>query len=155
MITLERVGVYVITLSSAFMEQICREGEQAYPNECCGVLYGTLGEDGNKTVAELEAIPNSSESGEQFHRFLITPEIMLDCERKARSRKQDIVGFYHSRPDCAADASEYDRARALPVYSYIITSVINRSAVDTKSWQLEDNGESYIFKQEQIWQQPF
>lgn len=145
----------MITLSGAFLEQIRSEGERAYPNECCGVMYGVLGEDGNKTVLELETIPNSSESGEQFHRFLIAPEVMLDCERKARGRKQDIVGFYHSHPDCAADASEYDRARALPVYSYIITSVVNRSAVDTKSWQLEDNGESYIFKQEQICRQPF
>lgn len=73
---------------------------------------------------------------------------MLKAERAARKKRLDIVGFYHSHPDCKAFPSEFDRAHALPVYSYIIVSVVKGSAVDTRSFVL--SAENMQFSEEKI-----
>jgi proteasome lid subunit RPN8/RPN11 len=118
-------------------EKIIRaEGESAYPNECCGILIGEIDSSGAKIVKYTEAIINAREDGEQYHRFLITPEDMMQAERNARKRKQDVVGFYHSHPDHPALPSDYDKEHALPFYSYVIVSVNKKKAEDLTSWEL-------------------
>jgi len=118
-------------------EKIIRaEGESAYPNECCGILIGEIDDKGVKTVKYTEAIRNAREDVEQYHRFLITPEDMMQAERNARKRKQDVVGFYHSHPDHPALPSDYDKEHALPFYSYVIVSVNKKKAEDLTSWEL-------------------
>ena len=138
----------MIYISEEIKKLIRLEGERAYPNECCGVIMGKVifGEDGGETVKSaisIEAITNASDEGEQYHRFLITPEAMLKAELEARRRKLDIVGFYHSHPDHPAAPSEYDKEHALPFYSYVIVSVINGEAKDFTSWELSDDRESF------------
>ena len=118
-------------------EKIIRaEGESAYPNECCGILIGEIDDKGVKTIKYTEAIRNAREDGEQYHRFLITPEDMMQAERNARKRKQDVVGFYHSHPDHPALPSDYDKEHALPFYSYVIVSVNKKKAEDLTSLEL-------------------
>jgi len=112
------------------------EGESAYPNECCGVLIGVIDNSGVKIVEYTEAISNAREDDEQYHRFLITPEDMMQAERKARERKQDVIGFYHSHPDHRALPSDYDKDHALPFYSYVIVSVKKGSSEELTSWEL-------------------
>ncbi|MDR0196823.1 MAG: M67 family metallopeptidase [Oscillospiraceae bacterium] len=121
-----------------------REGEKAYPNECCGVLFGEVGESGDKRVRLIEPIVNSHEESEKYHRFLITPDDVLAAELKARSLKFDVLGFYHSHPDCPAEPSDYDREHALPFYSYVITSVNKGEAKDFKSWELVGDRSGFI-----------
>ncbi|MDR2693513.1 MAG: M67 family metallopeptidase [Chitinispirillales bacterium] len=111
-------------------------GENAYPNECCGVMIGEVDKAGVKAVKCVQAIDNSWEDGEQYHRFLITPEDILRAEQTARSMKLDVIGFYHSHPDCEAVPSEYDKEHALPFYSYVIVSVKQGKAEDLNSWEL-------------------
>jgi len=118
-------------------EKIIRaESENAYPNECCGILIGGIDGSGVKTVKHAEAIRNAREEGEQYHRFLITPEDMMQAEKTARERKQDVIGFYHSHPDHPALPSDYDKEHALPFYSYIIISVMHGKSVELTSWEL-------------------
>lgn len=133
----------MITISSKMIKQILREGEAAYPNECCGILFGRVIDEEYKIAETMQSIPNSFDEGETYHRFLITPEQMLKAEWKARSENRDIVGFYHSHPDCPAVASEYDREHALPIYSYLITSVRKQQAAEVRSWQLMNGKEFY------------
>ncbi len=47
---------------------------------------------------------------------------MLRGEREARARGLDVVGIYHSHPDCPAVPSQFDLDHAWPVYSYIIVT---------------------------------
>jgi proteasome lid subunit RPN8/RPN11 len=118
-------------------EKIVRiDGETAYPNECCGVLIGEIDNAGVKTVRHTEAIHNAREDGEQYHRFLITPEDMLHVEKTARAMKLDVIGFYHSHPDHPAVPSDYDKDHALPFYSYVIVSVKQGKAENLTSWEL-------------------
>jgi proteasome lid subunit RPN8/RPN11 len=127
-------------ISEKLIDEIKLESERIYPNECCGIIFGRLSPDSSIKCGEsLQSISNSFNDGEKYHRFLIQPEDMMRAERFARKNEIDIVGFYHSHPDCEAVPSEYDRSHALPVYSYIIVSVEKGKAVDVRSWELTEN----------------
>jgi proteasome lid subunit RPN8/RPN11 len=144
-------GIAVIYIDECLIDEIRKKGEASYPNECCGIILGSLLEnDSVKYAKGLYEIVNSSNAAEQHHRFLISAEDMMKVELYARKNGLEIVGFYHSHPDCEAVPSEYDRSHALPVYSYIITSVVNGEAVDAKSWELTAEGENNKFYGEKI-----
>lgn len=128
-------------------EEILRAGEKFYPNECCGVLFGELLGCGDKKIFSSRSLSNQFEKSERHHRFKIDAEIMLQLELEARRKKIDIVGFYHSHPDAPAVPSEYDRVHALPIYSYVIVSVIGGVAKNFLSWRLNDEN---IFLEEGI-----
>ena len=125
-------------------------GEAAYPDECCGILLGEIDSAGNKIVKQLQAINNAREDGEKYHRFLITPEDMLQAEQTARAAKMEVIGFYHSHPDHPAVPSEYDRDHALPFYSYAIVSVEKEKAKELTSWELSED--RTVFLPEKIMQ---
>jgi proteasome lid subunit RPN8/RPN11 len=140
----------VILISEKLKAEIKSEGEKGYPNECCGIIYGNLTDDDIKEAEFIKPIDNSFDENEKYHRFMITAEDMLKAEKFARKNKIEIVGFYHSHTDCPAVASEYDRNHALPVYSYIITSVVKGKAVDIKSWELDVKGRETVFNNEKM-----
>ncbi|MDR2819052.1 MAG: M67 family metallopeptidase [Desulfovibrio sp.] len=112
------------------------EGEEAYPDECCGFLLGTLEKDGLRNVVEILPVANARERKERHHRFHIDADDFMRAERQARSGELDIVGFYHSHPDHPAEPSEYDREHALPFYSYVIVAVSKGIARELTSWEL-------------------
>jgi proteasome lid subunit RPN8/RPN11 len=126
----------MIEIPAEFREFIAAEGEKAYPNECCGFLFGALGEDGDRFVCAARPAQDAREDGEQYHRFRIEPEDFMRAELESRLAGQDILGFYHSHPDHPAAPSDYDREHALPFYSYVIVSVQNGGAAAMTSWLL-------------------
>ena len=126
----------MICIEEKLVSQIRKEGEEHYPAECCGIVYGYLGSDGSRKALFIEPVLNETEKRERFHRFLISGESLLRAERRARKEKCDIIGFYHSHPDHPAFASDYDRSHAFPEYSYLIVSVIKGKADEFLSWQL-------------------
>ena len=132
----------MLKLSRQIESAIQKKGAEAYPNECCGILFGR--EDGDaRIVKSLRPIENARESDEQYHRFLITPEDMMQAEFEARKRGLDIVGFYHSHPDHPARPSDYDREHALPFYSYIILRVAEGRPEQMTSWRLQLSREAF------------
>jgi len=134
----------MLRLSSELEKSIRTDGETAYPNECCGVLIGEVDMEGVKTAMRALTIDNAREDGEQYHRFLITPEDMLRAEQTARSMKLDVIGFYHSHPDHPSAPSGYDKDHALPFYSYVIVSVDRGKAQVLTSWELTDDRTDFV-----------
>ena len=132
----------MLRLTKEIEEKIRKAGAEAYPNECCGILFGNE-IDGGHAVTALKPIDNARESGEQYHRFLITAEDMVQAELEARKLGLDIVGFYHSHPDHPARPSDYDRDHALPFYSYIILRVAEGQPELMTSWQLQLSREAF------------
>ena len=130
----------MIRLKPKHLDAIRRHGEADYPHECCGLLIGRIDPDtGLKTVLETSPIINSREDEAQHNRFLITPKVLLFGEKLARSKKLDIVGFYHSHPDHPAIASPFDLDHAWPTYSYVIVSVNQGRPGDLLSWEMEED----------------
>jgi len=134
----------MLQLSSELKKNIRVAGEATYPNECCGIILGNIGDDGTKNAKRTMDINNSSENNERYHRFLITPEEMFKAEQAARAEKLEIIGFYHSHPDHPSMPSGYDKERALPFYSYVIISVDNGQAQVLTSWELTDDRMDFV-----------
>lgn len=130
-------------LSPAFYAQITAHLQAAYPNEGAGILIG-LPDGAGKTVRAIQPFTNKFETGEQFHRYLITAQDMLAGETEAERLGLDVVGIFHSHPDHPAQASDYDREYALPWYSYLIVSVLQGSAGSARSWILTDDRMKFV-----------
>ena len=126
-----------LQLSSAFARQVEAEGARAYPNECCGIMFG-IDRDGRRIVQRLLPVENTFDEGERYHRFSISPQQLMAAEKEAAESGQLVLGFYHSHPDAPARPSEYDRQRAWPFYSYVIVSIANRQPIDMTSWLLDE-----------------
>ena len=129
----------MIAISSQLIEQIKAHGEATYPNECGGMLIGHFAEGGAKSVSELVPMENAMDKSQQYNRVLILPKDVLKAERYARQKKLDVVGYYHSHPDDKAVPSQFDLDHALPVWSYIIVSVLQGKATVARSWEMEND----------------
>lgn len=96
---------------------------KTYPNECCGAMLGKVDGD-SKTVSEAVKIENAF-AGEQGARYEIRPEDLIAADKAARSRGLDLVGIFHSHPDCDAYFSKTDLENSCPWYSFVILSIKN------------------------------
>jgi proteasome lid subunit RPN8/RPN11 len=134
----------MIVLSGEQENSIRTEGEISYPNECCGILLGRIGDDGSRVVEDIMPIRNAREAEEQYHRFQIESEDVMRAELEARKRGLDVLGFYHSHPDHPAKPSDFDREHALPFYLYIITAVHKGKAGDFTSWELKTDRTEFV-----------
>jgi len=138
--------VSILVLTKAHSEQIDAEGAAAYPNECCGIIFGrdvagngpTL-----RSVERLEPVANEFDAAEQYHRFSITPKTLMDAEKRAGQNGELVLGFYHSHPEHPARPSEYDREHAWPFYSYIIVAISKGQATDMTCWVLDEQTEAF------------
>ncbi|HTK27670.1 MAG TPA: M67 family metallopeptidase [Pyrinomonadaceae bacterium] len=129
----------MIQISEENIEKIKQHAEREYPFECGGMLVGRFETDGSKAVVETLPFENAREEKDRHNRVLILPTDVLKAERYARERKLDVIGYYHSHPDDKAVPSRYDLEHALPVWSYIIASVLEGKAVDIRSWEMEND----------------
>jgi proteasome lid subunit RPN8/RPN11 len=131
-----------LILSKEQLAQIARHSERSYPSEGCGILLGSM-EDGRKVVADVLPTGNAGEENTQHNRYLIPPEELLQGELLAEKRGLEVIGYFHSHPNHAASPSETDREQAWPLYSYLITSVQDGKATETRSWQLQEGGTGF------------
>ncbi|QYO66799.1 Mov34/MPN/PAD-1 family protein [Leptolyngbya sp. 7M] len=128
----------MIYLDENSISEIRAHTERDYPYECGGMLLGKF-VDGNKTVAEIFPLANAREAADRHDRILILPSDVMRADKYARTKGLDIVGYYHSHPDDTAEPSQYDLDHALPVWSYVIVSVLSGKAADLRSWEMEDD----------------
>ena len=105
---------------------------RTYPNECCGAMLGsTDGE--SKTVHESIELQNAFE-GAQAARYELRPEDLLAADRAARERGMDLIGIYHSHPDCDAYFSTTDLQNSCPWYSFVVLSIQKGDFHHANSW---------------------
>jgi proteasome lid subunit RPN8/RPN11 len=124
-------------------EAMRAHGEETYPNECCGVLLGSLRDDGTRAVTSTARAGNTRTDA-AHNRYNIDPKDLIRIQREGRERGEDIVGFYHSHPDHPAQWSSTDFAEAHWIgCSYVITSVEKGKAAITNSFELTGPDESY------------
>ena len=103
-----------------------------YPNECCGAMLGAIDGDA-KTVRESVALENAFE-GEQAARYELRPEDLLAADKAARARGMDLIGIYHSHPDCGAYFSPTDLRNSCPWYSFVVLSIQKGEFDHANSW---------------------
>lgn len=132
----------MLTISNVLLAQVHAHLEAGYPNEACGILLGDVDADA-KVVKDLALVANAWEAESECeglrNRYLITPEDVARADRQAARQGMDIIGFFHSHPDCPARPSGTDREFAWPTIAFMIISVVQGKAITTNSWILRDD----------------
>jgi proteasome lid subunit RPN8/RPN11 len=105
---------------------------ETYPNECCGAMLGSTGEE-TKVVREAMPLENAY-AGAQAARYEVRPEDLLEAERAARARDLELIGIYHSHPDCDAYFSSTDLKNSCPWYSFVVLSIRKGEFDHANSW---------------------
>ncbi|MGB7875007.1 MAG: M67 family metallopeptidase [Anaerolineales bacterium] len=139
--------IMTLTLSKDILMQIYSHGEEAYPEEGAGFLLGS--DDGQqRLVTQLFTIENAREDAARHNRYLVAPDDYLQAEITADRLGLSLIGVFHSHPDHPNRPSEFDREWAQPFFSYIITSVNEGKAVESRSWRLAEDRSK--FEEEEI-----
>jgi proteasome lid subunit RPN8/RPN11 len=122
----------MIRIESAPWASMVAHAQASYPDECCGAMLGTT--DGEtKIVIDSIALQNAFE-GAQAARYELRPEDLLAADKAARERKMDLIGIYHSHPDCDAYFSKTDLQNSCPWYSFVVLSIQKGEFHHANSW---------------------
>lgn len=142
---------------------IAAHAEATYPDECVGLLVGTLNGE-KKTVLQVVTLENRWSGQVQLaatdnphsrrDRFYLDPRDYLRVDRETRAAGYEIIGCYHSHPDAEAVPSERDRIGAQAIggsgFSFVIQSVHNGVATALHSWLLVNEGTRFIAEEVRI-----
>ncbi len=119
----------VLVIREKVLEEIRSHAEEAYPEECCGLLIAT---DGKKVVEAMRT--KNAYQGSKHDRYHIDPLEFYRADRAAGQRGLYIAGIYHSHPDYPTSLSSFDLEHSFPWYSYLVMSVSSGKVKDFKSW---------------------
>ena len=98
-----------------------QHAEAVYPNECCGAMLGVSNGE-NKTV-RLAILLENAFTGEQSAMYELRQDDLLKADAEARRQGMDLIGIFHSHPDCDAYFSTTDLKNSCPWYSFVVISV--------------------------------
>jgi proteasome lid subunit RPN8/RPN11 len=144
-----RETLSMLRIGRADYDLIRWEAERNYPNECCGIILGNVVE-GVRQVSMTITCDNAH-TDSLANRYRIRPEQVVAAQKLARSRGENIIGFYHSHPDHPANYSKTDREEAHWFdCSYVIVSVERGKAAATKSFVLQGGEDHKKFEPEEI-----
>ena len=129
----------MLSISHELLARIHKNGEEAYPEEGAGFLIGRDGK-----VEQIFPLPNAREDTARHNRYLITPEDYLKAELTADKLGLSLIGVFHSHPDHPNRPSDFDRDWAQPFFSYIITSVNEGKAIESRSWRLLEDRSKFV-----------
>jgi proteasome lid subunit RPN8/RPN11 len=122
-----------------------RHAEATYPNECVGAMIGTIS-NGNKVVESAVRLENSAEGSQRAY-YQLSPEHLMKADRAAREQGKELIGIYHSHPDCDAYFSETDLKNSCPWYSFVVLSIRKGKFDHANSW-LPDADQTKADKEE-------
>ena len=123
--------------------------EKTFPNECCGAMLGSIDGDEKKVLKAVTI--ESSYTGEQGARYELRPEDLLEADRQARAAGMDLIGIFHSHPDCDAYFSKTDLENSCPWYSFVVLSIKNGKFDHANSF-LPNADQTAAEKEELTWQ---
>ncbi len=113
-------------------EDIVRHARETAPAECCGLLIGT-----GESIIEAARTNNLASDPDRFE---MDPADHIRTRRQARTRRLDVLGFYHSHPRSPAVPSARDRAEAwYPDYLYLIVS-LRTDPAEVRLYRLNADG---------------
>jgi proteasome lid subunit RPN8/RPN11 len=131
-----------LRIPAPLLETIKRHAEAHYPEEGAGLILGYGGQEPRLAV-QLRPLRNSFAPDSRHNRYMIDPWAMMEADQEAESMGLDVIGVFHSHPDHPAQPSEYDRQWAMPWYVYLITSVHQGKAGETRAWLLNDDHQAF------------
>ena len=122
----------MIRIESEPWAQMVAHARETYPNECCGAMLGST--DGEQKAVRIAIRLKNAFAGVQAARYELRPEDLLAADRAARDRNMDLIGIYHSHPDCDAYFSRTDLQNSCPWYSFVVLSIQKGEFHHANSW---------------------
>lgn len=114
------------------MRELQEVAVDAFPEECCGILFGK-----ENTVLSYELARNVA-LDRQNH-FEIDPVALIAAERAGREGERTILGYFHSHPSGSVEPSKTDASSAAPDGRFWM--IVNGTKVAV--WQSVQNGEIF------------
>jgi proteasome lid subunit RPN8/RPN11 len=118
----------IVRIRQAVLEAIAAHARDALPQECCGLLLGS--------VDEIEHAYRARNDRQSATSYLVAPEDHFAALRFARAREIDVAGAYHSHPRGSALPSETDRRDAQEAFLYLIVGGLDQVEPDITAWRL-------------------
>jgi len=128
-------------IRNAAMHNMYASAEKHYPHEACGLLLGKL-TDAGWYVDEAREVSNLNME-RSSDRYLLDPAAYQAVDRELRGTGREIIGIYHSHPDCPAKPSPTDLADAWDSFAYVIISTCNGRTADMQCWTLNAGGDKF------------
>src|SRR5271156_4255575 len=107
----------MIQIEKSAWDTMVSHAVKTFPKECCGVMLGSDG-----VVREAVPVPNSY-TGPQEDFFVMDPQDLQRADRRARADGMEVLGVFHSHPDCDAYFSKRDLENSCSWFSYVVLSV--------------------------------
>ena len=132
----------MIKLKKLHLDQIICEAIASYPYECCGLLVGNINgefQNINDVVPSKNIIKNR---GNNY--FEINPQDRINLERKLRGTREQIIGHFHSHPDCPCTPSRMDLELAYePKLIWIIVSILEGKFNNFAAYRLDKTAKKF------------
>jgi len=130
-----------LQISEPCLDQMKAEAEAGYPLEICGLLIGRITEQGWR-IDQVRAVENLNKE-RAADRFELDPAGYQAIDRDLRGSDHEIVGVYHSHPDCPAKPSPTDLDSSWEGFAYPIISVCDGRAADIRCWAVNASGNRF------------
>ncbi len=126
----------MIRLSAADWQLIVEAARKAYPEECCGLLVGTVDcADGGAAARVTRVIAGENvATPSRRDRFEVDPRQQFAVLRALRGTGEVIVGHYHSHPDAEAVPSAVDRERIFDPRLFWVIVAVNQHDISGAAW---------------------
>src|SRR5262245_48816520 len=122
-----------VKLTAEQLDQIKSHGERTFPEECGGLLLGSV-EDGARVILEILPLENIRKDS-RHNRVELDPRDYLRAEREAAKRNLGVWGYYHSHPNHPAIPSGFDLEHAPFVERrYVIVAGRDGRAEEVRAW---------------------
>ena len=137
----------MLRIEPAPWREMVEHAQAAYPNECVGVMLGAS--DGETKTVQIALRMENVMPGSQRERYELDSRDLLAADAEARRRGLEMIGIYHSHPDCDAYFSQTDLKNSCPWYSFVVLAVKRGRYDHANSW-LPDAEQSRAEKEELV-----
>ncbi len=122
----------MIEITQSHRDEIIAHAREDYPNECCGLLFGTKGR--AERLLRMENVEHSPLT------YRVDSQKLLEAFQAMDEIGFDLVGIYHSHTHSPAEPSRTDIALAgYPDAHYLIVSLADPEQPVLRAF-LIDNG---------------
>jgi proteasome lid subunit RPN8/RPN11 len=133
----------VIRVARGLLRAMTEAAEDAYPQECCGLLVGREIARGDILVSRIEPSRNLTRASPRTS-FEVDPALRLRLMRTLRGGEENIVGHYHSHPDRPATPSAHDAACAWePELAWLIIAVDRGAAAGVNAFRYDAHAQRF------------
>jgi len=130
-----------LTIDPTANDVMQKAAAHGYPDEICGLLIGKSDSKG-WNIVEARQVENLNQT-RASDRFQLDPAAYQRIDRELRGSGTEIIGVFHSHPDCPAQPSPTDLSSAWEGFLYPIISVCAGSVADIRWWLLHKNETQY------------